>query len=185
MSKRPSLWLPAALLGVGAVVGSGYLAWRHRNDLRDWTVEQAFEKPSQALSYADLKNNLERSGVHLAQRAARAEDSRSNRELLTHIIAIERWGQNRLRVALGQKPFERDGSALYRPTPDASLRELRELLSQTRSQTVELVRQLQSVASAAKVEHNGLGELSPKGWLRYLTLHAALESRKLKNAKAL
>ncbi|GAA5513749.1 hypothetical protein Dcar01_02494 [Deinococcus carri] len=189
MTKRSKVFVPAVVTvaTVGVAAGAAYVARNHKGDVKEFFVAQGLERPAGRMSYTDLGQGLERGGVFLAQRATRAADTDANRAVLTHIIGIERWGQNRLRAALGQRAFERDEHHPYKPGAGTTLRELQNLLSQTRAQTVDLARQLHAAPPQddLKVEHNGLGPLTPKAWLRYLTQHADLESRKLRGAKDL
>lgn len=175
-----------AVAGVGVAAGAAYLARSRKAEVKDFVVARVLEAPAGRSSYTDLSQSLERAGVSLAGRAARAADTPANREVLLHIIGIERWGQNRLRVALGKQPYVRDEYRAYRPPEGSGMEELRRLLSSTRSGTVDLARQLHArpPQDDATVEHNGLGPLTAKAWLRYLTQHADLESRKLKSEKA-
>lgn len=170
---------------VGVAAGAAYVARYRRGDVKDLFVAQALERPAARLGYPELGQGLERGGLLLAQRAARAADTDANRGVLTHIIGLERWGQQRLRAALGQRGFVRDEHHPYKPGAGTTLRELQDLLSQTRSQTVDLARQLAAAPprDGLTVEHNGLGELTPKAWLRYLTQHADIESRRLRGAR--
>ncbi|KEF34185.1 DNA-binding protein [Deinococcus sp. RL] len=192
MTKRRKLFVPTVVTvaTVGVAAGAAYVARYRKDDVKELFVAQALERPAARQSYAELAQGLERAGVALFQRAGRAADTQANRAVLTHIIGLERWGQERLRAALGEREFVRDEHHPYKPGAGVSLRELQELLSQTRSRTVDLARRLNASppAEGLTVEHNGLGPLTPKGWLRYLTQHADLESRKLrgeKEAKAL
>ncbi len=189
MTKRSKVFVPAALTvaTVGVAAGAAYLARTRKDDVKEFFVAQVLERPAARLSYTDLLQGLERGGLLLARRAARAADTDANRATLTHIIGIERWGQNRLRVALGQREFTRDEHHPYKPGAGASLRELQDLLSQTRAQTVDLARHLHAAPPRddLTVEHNGLGPLTPRAWLRYLTQHADLESRRLRGARNL
>ncbi|MDV6374870.1 DinB family protein [Deinococcus arenicola] len=171
--------------GVGLAAGAAYLARQRKGEVKEFVVSRVLEAPAGRSSYTDLGQSLERAGTALAGRGARAGDTPANREVLGHIIGIERWGQNRLRMALGKKLYESDSYQTYRPAADTSLAELRDLLSQTRSGTVDLARQLHvsPPEEGATVNHNGLGPLTAKAWLRYLTQHADLESRKLRGAK--
>ncbi|BDP40208.1 hypothetical protein DAETH_01770 [Deinococcus aetherius] len=187
MTKRSKVFVPAVVTvaSVGVAAGAAFVARNRKEDVKDFLVAQVFERPAARVSYTELGQALERGGNFLAQRAARTADTEANRAVLSHIIGIERWGQNRLRVALGQREFVRDENHAYRPPADATLRELQDLLSQTRSQTVDLARQLHTVPppEGTTVEHNDLGPLTSKGWLRYLNQHADLESRRLRGAK--
>lgn len=187
MTKRNKVFVPAVVTvaTVGVAAGAAYVARNRKDDVKGLLVAQVLERPAGRLSFSDLGQGLERGGTFLAQRAARAADTDANRATLTHIIGMERWGQERLRVALGEREFVRDEHHAYKPGPGTPLRELQDLLSQTRSRTVDLVRQLHAAPplEGVTVEHNGLGPLSPKAWLRYLTQHADLESRRLRGAK--
>ncbi len=171
--------------GVGLAAGAAYLARQRKEEVKEFVVSRVLEAPAGRSSYTDLGQGLERGGIALAGRAARAADTPANREVLSHIIGIERWGQNRLRVALGRQPYGSDTYHAYRPAPDASLSDLRNLLSQTRAGTVDLARQLHAnpPEEGATVDHNGLGPLTAKAWLRYLNQHADLESRRLRGEK--
>lgn len=183
----PSVLVPALITvaGVGLAAGAAYLARQRKAEVKDFVVSRVLEAPAGRSSYTDLGQGLERGGTALAGRAARAADTPANREVLAHIIGIERWGQDRLRAALGRKAYHADSYHAYRPAPEASLDELQNLLSQTRSGTVDLARQLHArpPEEGATVAHNGLGPLTAKAWLRYLTQHADLESRRLRGAK--
>jgi hypothetical protein len=187
MTKRSKVFVPAVVTvaTVGVAAGAAYVARTHKGEVKGLLVAQVLERPAGRMSFSDLGQGLERGGVFLAQRAARAADTDANRAVLTHIIGMERWGQERLRVALGEREFVRDEHHAYKPGPGTPLRELQDLLGQTRARTVDLVRQLHAAPplEGLTVEHNGLGPLSPKAWLRYLTQHADLESRRLRGAK--
>lgn len=187
MTKRSKVFVPVLVTAatVGVAAGAVYVARTREDEVKGFLVGQALERPAARQSYAELGQKLERGGLLLAGRAARAADTDANRAVLTHVIGLERWGQNRLRVALGQRPYVRDEHHPYKPGAGATLRELRDLLSQTRSQTVDLARQLhnQPPGEDVTVGHNSLGPLSARAWLRYLTLHADLETRRLRGAK--
>lgn len=183
---RPGKALVPALAVAVGVAGTVYVARSRKKEIQGFVVAQVLERPAARLSFADFAQGLERGGLALARRAARAADTDANRAVLTHIIGIERWGQNRLRVALGQRPPLHDEHHPYKPGAGTTLRELQDLLSQTRAQTVDLARQLHDTppVEGTTVEHNGLGPLTPGAWLRYLTGHADLESRRLRGARA-
>lgn len=186
-TPRTKILVPTlvTVAGLGVAAGAAYLARNRKGEVKDFVVARVLEAPAGRSSYRDLGQSLERAGTFLAGRAARAADTPANREVLSHIIGIERWGQNRLRALLGLRPFERDEYRPYRPQPDTTMTELQSLLSQTRSATVDLARQLHArpPQDDATVEHNGLGPLTAKAWLRYLTQHADLESRRLRSEK--
>lgn len=187
MTKRSKVFVPAVVTvaTVGVAAGAAYVARYRKDDVKELFVAQALERPAARQSYTELAQGLERAGIALFQRAGRAADTQANRAVLTHIIGMERWGQERLRVALGEREFVRDEHHPYKPGAGVSLGELRDLLSQTRSRTVDLARRLNASPpeESTTVEHNGLGPLTPKGWLRYLTQHADVESRRVRGAK--
>ncbi len=138
------------------------------------------EGPSCQRSYAELGRQLDRAGTRLDARLAQADDTESNREWARHIIGIERWGQARLRALSGKDEVVSGGHRPYRPDAELSLPQLRELASLTRAQTSQLARQFETTPPQEKVDHDGLGPLSARAWLRYLNLHADLESRRLR-----
>ena len=100
---------------------------------------------------------------------------------MSHIIGIERWGNSRLKVALGE-PLMMDEYNNYRPAREATWHELKEELGKTRAQTVQLLGELESsnVDVSKTIAHNQHGDLSIKGWVRYINMHADFESKRLK-----
>ncbi|UBV42257.1 DinB family protein [Deinococcus taeanensis] len=190
MSNRnsPHPLVPAlvTVATVGVAAGAAYVARVRRQEVKGLVVNRVLERPASRSSYTDLAQSLERSGTFLTGRAARAADTHANRELLAHIIGIERWGQQRLRAALGSHADQTDSYHGYRPAQDATLDELRALVTSTRAHTVDLARRLHRSApdDALTILHNSLGPLSAKAWLRYLTQHADLESRRLRGTAA-
>ncbi len=142
----------------------------------------ALERPARKQSLTELADQLAISGRTIAARTAALPDIPHNRRLLSHIIGIERWGHSRLRVLLGE-PFVRDEYDRYRPSRETSWLELQAHFQETRAQTVALVRQIEAAGEhGGRVLHNQWGELNLRGWLRYLNVHADLESRKMKQA---
>ena len=142
----------------------------------------ALERPARKQSLVALADQLAASGQTIAARVAALPDSDHNRRLLSHIIGIECWGRSRLSVLLGE-PFVRDEYDGYRPARDTAWPELQTRFQETRAQTVALVRQLEAAGERGdRVLHNQWGELNLRGWLRYLDVHADLESRKMKRA---
>lgn len=139
------------------------------------------ERPGRARSYAEWKQMLETSGVAIDQRAAAAKDPVQASKVLRHISGIERWGQRRLQVLLGA-PLLDDEYDGYRPGTNLTLAEQREFFRQTRADTLALVDQLQAAGVDVSVTapHNDLGPLTARGWLRYLEMHASLESKKMR-----
>ncbi len=143
-------------------------------------LRRVVEKQARGRGFRDLAGSLAESGDDLALRMRDAPDTPDNREAVQHIVGIERWGQRRLRVALGE-PFVLDGHRPYRPAEDAPLRDLCEAFVGTRSDTVALARELEAegVDAGLQVRHNDLGELTLGAWLAYLDGHARREARRL------
>ena len=139
------------------------------------------EQPLKNKDMAEIAQELDLAGGRLKDTFAAAKDNPDNRRLLSHIVGMERWGQSRLRVALGE-PLTMDEYDDYRPPREAPWPALQDAFSETRQQTVALVRQLgQAQVANIKVPHNQFGPLSVRSWLRYLDLHANLEAKKLKS----
>ncbi|HAJ36410.1 MAG TPA: hypothetical protein DCL15_12025 [Chloroflexi bacterium] len=139
------------------------------------------ERPGRAKSYAEWKAALTASGAAIDQRAATAKDSVQASKVLRHIAGIERWGQRRMQMLLGAPPIQ-DEYDDYRPGANLTLAEQREFFRQTRANTLALVDQLQAagVSDAVTAPHNDFGPLTARGWLRYLDMHASLESKKIR-----
>ncbi|PYE51945.1 DinB family protein [Deinococcus yavapaiensis] len=170
-------------LGLGLMLlGTGALLLRARkDDVKHLVVEQVLERPARDKRYAELADELEVAGERVLVRARRAKELERAKETMRHIIGIERWGQRRLEAALGEA-FSRDEHHPYKPPADATWNDVLEDFTTTRQRTVSLARELSSNPPdpAWRVEHNGLGPLSARGWLRYLMTHAGLESRRMR-----
>lgn len=142
------------------------------------------ERPAAKMDLHEFANTLATSGSEIEARAIAAKDATKAQIILRHITGIERWGQNRLRVFLGQ-PLTLDEYNSYRPantlTTEQQLAEFRT----TRAETVALIQQLAAatIAKDARVRHNQFGPISLRGWLRYLEFHARQESKKIAVAK--
>jgi len=134
------------------------------------------ERPIGDKSYADMAQQLEEAGQSIEARLSGKEYTEFNHRVLTHIIGIERWGQSRLRVFLGN-PFVQDEYNGYRPARDVPWEELVGQFSVTRAVTISLARALDDalIAPEKTVLHNQLGPLSARAWLRYLQTHASRE----------
>ncbi|MEM7130925.1 MAG: hypothetical protein AAF702_31680 [Chloroflexota bacterium] len=128
-----------------------------------------------------LMSELAKSKESIANQLASAEDTDGHREKLAHVIGIERWGQSRLKVALGEslKMDEYDG---YRPETTKTVSELAEDFSQTRDETLAIAEQLKAIpgVETQTVTHNDMGEMRVRSWLQYLEMHAAFELRRVK-----
>lgn len=134
------------------------------------------ERPIGDKSYVDMAQQLEEAGQSIETRLSGKEYTEFNHRVLTHIIGIERWGQSRLRVFLGN-PFVQDEYNGYRPARDMPWEELVGQFSATRAVTISLARALGDalIAPDKTVLHNQLGPLSARAWLRYLRTHASRE----------
>ena len=139
------------------------------------------ERPLKNKDMAEIAQDLDLAGGRLKHTFAAAKDNPDNRRLLSQIVGIERWGQSRLRVALGE-PLTIDEYDDYRPPRESTWPALQDAFSETRQQTVAVVQALGKANVAdVKVPHNQFGPLSIRSWLRYLDMHANLEAKKLKS----
>jgi len=126
----------------------------------------------------EVRTQLSESAEQIAGRMEQAADTPANRAQAGHVIGLERWGDHRLRVALGE-PFIRDEYDAYRPAPSLGMPALAQDFRITRRDTIALLDRLHPVAGQ-RVPHNDLGEMSVTAWLVYLNNHANRESQKLK-----
>ncbi len=125
--------------------------------------------------------DLERSGRDVTTRFRGANDTPGNREAVNHITGIERWGQRRLRVALGEPPVM-DSYRGYRLPEGTDVAALAQAFADTRQETVKLALELGRAdpGLSRRVRHNDLGDLSVGGWLAYLEAHARRESLRVR-----
>lgn len=139
------------------------------------------ERPGRAKSMDEWIAALEKNGESVDRRAGSGKNEVKAAKVLRHISGIERWGQSRLRVFLGA-PFTRDEYDSYQPGTDLTLDEQRAFWRATRAETVALTRRLahENIPADATVAHNEIGPLTVRGWLRYLDIHANLESKKIR-----
>jgi hypothetical protein len=133
-----------------------------------------FENPSKHKSFAQLRFALEQGSSVIE---SQLEVCKPNPELLRHIIAIEAWGQNRLRSSIGEVPFELDRSGKYAPDVGIGWSELRSSFRKTRQTTLDLLDRLEA-ANPTPVAHNQFGPISAKAWIWYLNTHANLEAKR-------
>jgi hypothetical protein len=142
-------------------------------------IRSHFERQARRAGVAELADRLDANGRSLAQRLAAQADGDGVRETLRHVVGIERWGQRRLRVALGDAP-DPGGHRPYRPSDEASLDALRIAFATTRADTVALARTLARAEPDPdlRIAHDDLGELSVGAWLAYLDGHALIEARR-------
>jgi hypothetical protein len=139
------------------------------------------ENPAQKQSFAQLSAKLEKTQGEIANRirGVQTQNLEKHRATLRHIIGIERWGTERMKVALGEA-FKSDGQKDYHPDPNSDFTALLEDFTATRLETLRVAKLVEQKNPNAKIEHNGFGPLSVKGWLGYLNVHAEIESRKLR-----
>lgn len=140
------------------------------------------ERPARVRGLKDFEEMFIHSGQELADKYALSDDTDDARRIISHVIGIERWGQRRLKVALGET-FNDDEYNNYRPPRDATLESLQFAFNDTRAETVDLIRQMQdqAVDPDVKIEHNQYGPLTVRAWLQYLHTHSKFESERLKN----
>ena len=140
-----------------------------------------FERSVRLLPIQKLVSQLEQSAKHIFTLLDMCSDTPGNRLHLRHIIGIERWGQRRLRVALGE-PFLNEEYDHYRPSNERSWEELKDDWVAAREATLSLSKELiqANIAPDFKVIHNRYGPLSIKGWLRYIDVHASSEGKHIK-----
>ncbi len=138
------------------------------------------ERPAQKLTIGQLAAALAQSGSDLMDQFAAAPGTDANREQLRHIIGIERWGQSRLRVALGD-PLPEDDSDAYHPAEDLDWAALQEMFRTTRAATLELAYQLDRAGldTTVTVPHDQYGKLTVYAWLHHLNVHSKLEGQRI------
>ena len=151
------------------------------DSLRSFVVGLMIEGPAKKHTIPELASVLDASGTILAGRLSGVTNSANNIKVLRHIIGIERWGQSRLRVALGG-PVLSDEYDNYQPAPDTDWSILISEFQTTRRETVAISRALEtaSVTNATQIPHNQFGDLSLRGWLHYLNFHANQEAKRIK-----
>lgn len=152
-----------------------------KNWIRSAVTGMMFERPAQKLTLDQLGSLLEQSGSDLMDRFAAAPATDANGDQLRHIIGIERWGQSRLRVALGDALQDDDYDA-YRPADDLDWDALQEMFRVTRADTLALAHALDRAGldTTVTVPHNQYGKLTVYAWLRYLDVHSKLEGQRIK-----
>ena len=136
------------------------------------------EGPVKKLSIPELSSQLGQSGNQLTERLATCGDTQVNRRQLSHLIGIERWGQRRLRVAIGE-PYLDEEYDHYCPSLEKTWDELISEWKNTRQTSITMTKEI-SELNSKKILHNQFGPLSVKAWLRYLDVHASSEGRKIK-----
>jgi len=157
---------------IGDEMGLGILTFASDIFLNRWT---------RGRSLTEMMVALQAAGQNLQRKFERLPDAPYNRRVLSHIVGIERWGQRRLRVALGDS-FALDEYDGYRPTRETDFAMLRQMFAETRRETIRLIGLLDRAGVGdVRVQHNKYGDLTVRGWLRYLLMHANLEALKLRS----
>jgi len=154
---------------------------RLKNWIRSAVTGLMIERPAQKLTLEEHAAQLSTSGEAILDALAAAADSDENRDQLVHIIGIERWGQRRLRVALGE-PLLADEVDDYLPAADLDWTALQEAFQAARQDTLALIEQLAGIEidTSLTIPHNEYGKLTPYAWLHYLEVHSTLESKRIK-----
>ncbi len=140
-------------------------------------VSALIEGPGRRRSFDQLHAQFMQTGPRIEERIRNAHNPNAEKTI-RHIIGMERWGQRRLRTALGE-PLVMDEHHPYKPDAGLGMEALLDAFQTTRQDTLALVRQLERSGFQGRIPHNGLGPLTVKGWLQYLNMHADLESRRL------
>lgn len=143
-------------------------------------VNLMVERPGRKVPLAAWAQKLAESGEAISTRVATVQTPQAA-TTLRHITGIERWGQRRLQVALGE-PLLQDEYDGYQPPAAADLATLRAEFSATRQATVALAQKLAAagVGDQVKIRHNQFGPISVRGWLSYLNTHATFESKRIR-----
>lgn len=151
---------------------------------RLWNLGAQFvlERPARVRGFKEFEDMFVHTGRELADQYATAQDTDDTRRIISHVIGIERWGQQRLKVAFGET-FNAEEYTNYRPPREATLESLQFDFNDTRAATIDLIRRMQeqAVDPDVSIEHNQYGPLTVRGWLQYLYTHSKSESERLKN----
>jgi len=150
------------------------------NPAQQIVINFIIERPGRKHALSGWAKELTTSGQDLAAKFAAAPDTDANRQVVNHLIGIERWGTRRLRVFLGA-PLDQEEYDGYRPAQELTLSALRAAFTATRAETIDVVSQLiaANVNDTPKVLHNQIGPITARGWMRYLHMHAAWEAKKV------
>lgn len=143
--------------------------------LRRSFVEILVERPARRKGYTEWIAALQSGAQSIDARAAACRVPESGVKVLRHITGIERWGQSRMRVFLGE-PFQQDEYDGYAPAGE-TLDEQRQSFRLARAETISLARRLAeaNLPEQATVVHNSYGPITARGWLAYLNSHANRE----------
>jgi hypothetical protein len=140
-----------------------------------------FERPVRGMSAEALRAKLSASQSTFLAALRDKSDSAANKELLAHIIGIERWAQARIKQAHTGVIIteEYDG---YRPAPDTSYVDLVHIADTTRTDSIALLQAVTAanIALTTPIEHPQFGTLSLAAWFQYILSHSMIEAKKLR-----
>ena len=144
-----------------------------KDRLMNFGAQLVLERPVKGLGLAEMAQRLEKAGRQYEQELASSSGTAESCTALSHVIGIERWGQRRLRVALGDPPIQDEYDA-YRPPRERAWQDLVADFKATRQETLTLVHEIDrcNLPEGWKIRHNMFGDLSVRGWLRYLEMHS-------------
>ena len=148
-----------------------------------WVARNVLLREANGKSPGDLIPTLEASGDVVIERLSVAPDTVGNREIACHVIGLERWGDRRLRIALGEPPVS-DEYDVYRPAADLDMARLAGLFAKTRAETVALGSRAANFPDSVTAPHNDYGDLTVPQWLVCLKVHADRETKELASGKA-
>lgn len=126
-----------------------------------------------------LIEGLRQSAEKIYHKVQEATPNSHNHKVFSHIIGIERWGQSRLKVALGES-LVMDEYNGYRPARDRAWDDLIDDFVKTRQETMAIAKQISRTNASPLIPHNTYGDLSVEAWLFYLQIHADSELYKFK-----
>ena len=129
-------------------------------------------------STESLIKELELSKTQILSRISNSADIDKNINLIRHIIGIEKWGQNRLKMLLGSN-FKIDEYDSYQPNK-TNILTLAQKFESTRKETLDLAHKIKEIKTSKTSPHNDFGDLNATEWLFYLNSHAQRESQRLK-----
>lgn len=158
--------------------GQKNIFWQTLSSLKHAYALLVFEMPAVWSGMDRLINRLEVSGHSLEKHLDKVSGQAANREILVQMLRIERSGQRRLCVALGEPLRDdlEDTRALAHNWP-----QLVDAFKRARKETVSLCKSIRMarIDPKTRIPHPHYGEISLLGWVYYLHLHAAVGSLRI------